>query len=301
MISATMKRRFIFLFLLIFLVVVGLSIVKSVSNRNPKKGELRIESQPVGSIFIDNKHLGRTPYRDKITTGEYVVKIIPESVVGTGGSWEGKVKIGPNSLTFINASLSESELTSAADVLWLEKVSGNKPELAVLTNPDGATIMLDNETKGAAPLILSNLSPGDHTLTIISSGFVSRTIKVKLTPGFKLISSIKLALSTGSGLISEASPSAQPSGTITPTPKVTGKTTPSPTVPDPAKPFVVIKDTPTGFLRVRMEPSTNATEAARVKPGEKYSLLDTKTGWYQISYETNKEGWVASQYADKIE
>ena len=54
-------------------------------------------------------------------------------------------------------------------------------------------------------------------------------------------------------------------------------------MPDPAKPFVTIKDTPTGFLRVRMEPSTAATEAAQVKPGEKYVFPKSEVNWKKIT------------------
>jgi N-acetylmuramoyl-L-alanine amidase len=64
---------------------------------------------------------------------------------------------------------------------------------------------------------------------------------------------------------------------------------------------VVIKNTPTGWLRVRMEPSLSATEAAKVKPGEKYTLLDEKNGWYKISYKEGEEGWISGRYAKKLD
>jgi len=71
--------------------------------------------------------------------------------------------------------------------------------------------------------------------------------------------------------------------------------------PPMAKPYVLIKETPTGWLRVRMEPSTTATEAAKVNPGEKYPLLEEKGGWYKIRYSGDKEGWISAQYATKFE
>jgi len=67
------------------------------------------------------------------------------------------------------------------------------------------------------------------------------------------------------------------------------------------KTIITIQDTPTGFLRVREEPSIEASEEAQVKPGDTFGLLDEKDGWYKINYEGKKEGWVYGQYAKKTE
>ena len=63
---------------------------------------------------------------------------------------------------------------------------------------------------------------------------------------------------------------------------------------------IKIKETGTGFLRVREEPSISASEAAQVKPGEEFDVLEEKNSWYKIEYEENKEGWVSGEYAEKI-
>jgi uncharacterized protein YgiM (DUF1202 family) len=104
-------------------------------------------------------------------------------------------------------------------------------------------------------------------------------------------------------MVVEPSPVASPSGKATPTPKVSlGKTaTSSALIADPSKPYVVIKDTPTGFLRVRIEPSTSASESGRVKPGEKYSIVDEKSGWYEIKFDGVNNGWISGQYTSKVE
>jgi hypothetical protein len=135
---------------------------------------------------------------------------------------------------------------------------------------------------------------------------LTRTLKIKTNDGYRVVASVKLALSPG-GLVPEASPTATPVGSEEePTPTRVGtptptKSVPSPTTPDPPKPFIIVQETPTGFLRVRMEPSTTATEAARVNPGEKYTIIDEDNGWYQIEYDEEKSGWVSGQYAEKVE
>jgi uncharacterized protein YgiM (DUF1202 family) len=50
-----------------------------------------------------------------------------------------------------------------------------------------------------------------------------------------------------------------------------------------------------------MEPSTSATEAARINPGDKFTILDTQNGWYQIRYDATNTGWVSGTYVDKVE
>lgn len=296
-----MKRKFGLLIVLFVIVLVIGGIIKLLSTRAPKEGELRVDSTPTVSVFLDNKHIGRTPIREKIASGEYTIRLVAESTTESIAPWQSKITVGPNLLTYINAALSESELSSAVDVLWLEKSVAGKPELSVITNPDGASVILDEITKGLTPITVSDLVVGDHTLTVSSPGFVTRTMKVKMTQGYKLIASLKLALSQGGVPTPEASPTASPAttgGTPTPTLKPGATATSSAT---PAKPYAVIKDTPTGFLRVRMEPSTSATEAGRVNPGEKYHIFDEKSSWYQISYDGTNKGWISGQYADKVE
>jgi len=296
-----MKRKFGLLIVLFIIVLVIGGIIKLLSTRAPKEGELRVDSTPTVSVFLDNKHIGRTPIREKIASGEYTIRLVAESTTESIAPWQSKITVGPNLLTYINAALSESELSSAVDVLWLEKSVAGKPELSVITNPDGASVILDEITKGLTPITVSDLVVGDHTLTVSSPGFVTRTMKVKMTQGYKLIASLKLALSQGGVPTPEASPTASPAttgGTPTPTLKPGTTATSSAT---PAKPYAVIKDTPTGFLRVRMEPSTSATEAGRVNPGEKYHIFDEKSTWFQISYDGTNKGWISGQYADKVE
>lgn len=300
--SSSMKRKigFFFTFVVILLIIGG--VVKLLASRSPKEGELRVDASPTVSVFLDNKHIGRTPLREKVTAGEYTIRLVAEDSTSDIAPWQAKITVGANLLTFVNAVLSDSELSSAVDVLWLEKSVAGKPELSIVTNPDGASVILDDVTKGITPITVSDVTAGDHTLTVTSPGFLTRTMKVKLTSGYKLITSMKLALSAAGGTSPEASPTASPapsSASITPTP--TGKQGSASSSATPPKPYAVIKDTPTGFLRVRLEPSTSATEAARVNPGEKYHIFTEKTSWYQISYDGTNKGWISSQYADKVE
>lgn len=304
MIVSRMKRKIGFFVGLLVILGIILGGVKLVGGSGPKQGMLKVVSTPTASVFLDNKHIGRTPVDTKIDAGSFIIRLVPETSTQTLASWEGNIKISPDILTYVNASLAESEFATAVDVLSLEKITSKLAEVSVATNPDGATVMLDGVTKGISPLSIPNIMAGDHTLAITSLGFVARNLKVKTTAGYKLNAIVKIALSGETPSSASSSPTPA-SGATSP-----GKTTPTPTkaaggATDPAKPFVTVKDTPdvreNGGLNVRLEPSKTSTVSAQVQPGEKFHLEDEKSGWYQIKYDLKNLGWISGQYAEKTE
>lgn len=265
---------------------------------NPQKTNkavLKLQSNPEATLFINNQHVGKTPYEEYVTPGEYTLKLIPDSTLDQIVSWEGKVTLTTGLLTYINRELGDKELTSAGEILQLEKISGNKAEVVVVSTPDGATVTLDGTEKGATPLIIDAISTGEHELTVSALGSVSRTVRIRATNGYKLTASFQLAISDTALPLSSPSPSASASASPKSSPK------PSSTPHIPTKPYVKILDTPTGFLRVRQAPSTAATESARVKPGEYYPFKDEQNEWFKIEYEAGKLGWISSKYAQKFE
>lgn len=273
------------LIVLIFLAVIVFGGYKLFSLRTGGTAGIKVLSTPITSIFLNDKLIGKTPYDDKYGSGEYILKLIPEGISSQAVSWQGKITLNPGVLTYVNRDLGTSELTSAGEILTLEKISQSLAQLLVVTQPDGATVIIDGSEKGAAPFGPSEVSPGEHEIAVTSPGFTTRTVRVSAPSGYKLLANIQLALAPGT----ETTPSAE----TTPTSRAGEKQV--------SKPYVLIKDTPTGFLRVRADASLSATEAARAKPGEKYPYLDEKSGWFKISYDTGKEGWISANYAEKVE
>ncbi len=283
---------------------------------------LKVNSNPEATVFLDNQNLGKTPLEIKYKPGSYTLKIVPETTVAQLLSWEGKVDLNANLLTFVNRDLGESELKSGGEILSLESVSGRKAEIAVVSKPDATEVTLGTESKGTAPLVLSDVEPGNYDLTVAATGYTSRTVKVKATSGYKLTANFQLVssdnvASPGADVLPESTSKPSPSSkaSTSPKPSASAKASASPSAAPSSKktatspppvPYVKILDTPTGFLRVRSEPSTSTgEEVARVNPGEYYSLLDEQessgTVWYKIEYATDKAGWVSGQYADKFE
>jgi hypothetical protein len=61
-----------------------------------------------------------------------------------------------------------------------------------------------------------------------------------------------------------------------------------------------ITDTPTGWLRVRAEPTEESEEIGRVYPKEEYSYTEEENGWYQIVLlDEDDSGWISGEYVTR--
>jgi len=298
------KSWLIIIAVILALILVGL-IVRNKFFGQPGPGAISVNVNPKSSVFIDSVRVGASPYtNEKVVSGEHTVKVTAEDTSLGLSSWEGKVDIMPNILTIINRNLGQSDSASSGEVFWLEKISSkDKAALAVVSVPDQAVVKIDGEPKGFAPVSIEDLNPGTYQIVVASTGYEERSIpSAKTFAGYKLIINVQLAKKIEG--IQEATPSGQVEATPKITPKATPspKVTPKPSVAPPEKPYVTIKETPTGWLRVREEPSASATEVARVNPGETLPYLnEQKSGWYKIEYAKDKEGWVSGAYVELTE
>jgi hypothetical protein len=303
----------LFLLLLLFALFGGFLAVKFfILDKQNASGRLKILSSPAAGVFVDNVPVGKTPYEDKYKVGEFMLKLIPEGESSQTASWQGKVKVYKNTLTYVNRELGISDVTSAGENFTSTRMetppkSSNYGEISVETEPVGSIVYLDNDEKGVAPLLLADVVKGDHELSVFMPGFFRRTHKVNVDPGYRVNASFKLSIDTTQQPPIAEEQKSTPSGEIKPTgtkPTDTKQVATKPTdalpIPqaDLTQPNVLIKDTPTGWLRVRSEPSLGGSESARIKPGETYLLLEEQAGWYKIKL-PDKDGWISSQYATK--
>ncbi len=291
-----MKNKLMLLLVLVMLFVGFVLIRFFVFDRQNAYGRIKVVSSPGASVFINNAIIGKTPFEDKYKTGEYLIKLIPEGTSTETASWNGKVTVFKNALTYVNRELGSSDITSAGEIFTTQKMTSppkdkNYGEIYIETEPQGAIITLDNDEKGIAPLILENVLRGDHEISVFMPGFFRRTQKINIDPGFRVNASFKLAID-------------QSQASVNTTPKEATESA------KPGTEYVIIDENPQGWLRVREDGSVESSEAAKVKPGEKYELMEEKTGWYKIKFNDNKdglyegefiEGWVSSEYSSKSE
>jgi hypothetical protein len=282
-----MKGKLSLLLILVLLFAGFVAVRFFIFDKQNEYGKLKIISSPTASVFLNSTLIGKTPYEDKYKVGEYLLKLIPETTATDTASWNGKINIYKNSLTYVNRELGSSDIASAGEVFTTVKMTktpknAESGEIYVETEPQGAIITLDNDEKGVAPAIMENVLRGDHELSIFMPGFFRRTQKVNVDPGYRVNASFKLAIDKSSSLAET---------TTTEDKQATDSA-------ETTKTKITIKDTPTGWLRVREEPTLNASESGKVNPGESFDLLEEKDGWYKISV-NGKDGWVSSEYSTK--
>lgn len=324
-----MQRKFLFLGIIAILLVIIFFLVRFfVLHRNPRQGVLKVSTNVAARVLLNNRDIGKTPLEQKVDVGEYTIRLVPDSTTRTLSSWQGRVVIGGNTVSFINRDLAETELTSAGEQLWLEKISGNATELSILSVPDGASVLVNDQSRGVTPLKITDLPAGEHTVVVTSPGFDSRTTRVRLNVGYRVVASVFMAISPsqianpivtpepsatqaatlqsapvadGEASNRIAMPTATPTSapTRTPTRTPTPQRTQSPTVASTVA-RVRILDTPIGFLRVRKEPSTAAEEIGRAEPGQEFSVIKQQGTWYNITFEQSS-GWISAQYAEPVE
>jgi len=294
-ISYTMKGKLL-VFLFLLLAFGGFIAFKFfVLDKRSVGGKLKVLASPVSSVFLDNKTIGKTPYEGETPVGEYMLKLIPEVTGTESASWQSKIKIYPNALTYVDRELGSSDLTSAGVILTAVKMTSapkkkDTGEVEVESEPAGAIVYLDNDEKGIAPLILSEVQVGDHELSVYVPGFFRRTQKINIDKGYRTVASFKLALDQSQKKIEEVT--ATEEGSLA-TKEASGSAS--------TKSFsIIIQDTPTGWLRVRSEPTLNSSEEAKVNPKEEFTVLEEKDGWYKIEYKKGETGWVSAQYVEKV-
>ena len=293
-----MKSKLSLLLILVLLFVGFVAVRFFILDKQNEYGKMKIISSPTASIFLNSTFIGKTPFEDKYKVGEYLLKLIPETSATDTASWNDKINIYKNALTYVNRELGSSDIASAGEIFTTTKMT-KKPsnsdsgEIYVETEPIGAIVTLDNDEKGVAPALMENVSRGDHELSVFMPGFFRRTQKINVDSGYRVNAAFKLAIDQSSSFTKEPDDKtkiASSSGTVA------GKT------------YVKIRDNPQGWLRVRIDGSIDASESAKVKPGESYEFLDEKTGWFKIKYNDNKdglvegeftEGWVSSEYSAK--
>lgn len=305
-----MKKKLI-IFSIVFLLFTLFIVVKFFILDASKQGILRVLSTPTATIFLNGNTIGRTSYDAEQKEGEYLIKLIPENVATETASWSEKIKIFKGTATVVRIDLGKSSLDTSAQIFYVIKsenkdLKDNEGEIEVEVEPAGSTILIDRDEKGISPSLITPVIRGEHELTVSSPGFFPRTEKINIEAGYRTVAKIKLAINQdyknmdilrkefdekNASESAAASPEAvlsTPSKTsFTPVSKVAGKT------------YIIISDTPTGFLRVRSEPSVTASESAQVNPKSRFEVMEEKTGWYKIMYEKDKYGWVYSQYAEK--
>src|SRR3990167_10787947 len=81
-----------------------------------KPAALQVSSIPEASVFLDGKHLGKTPYySDQLQSGTHTLKITASEAI-----YVQKINLYPQALTVVNRELNDNFMAQSGEILWLE-------------------------------------------------------------------------------------------------------------------------------------------------------------------------------------
>lgn len=273
-----MRRKIaLFVIPLIFVTAIFLIFVLVFNNDNAK-GALQVTSTPPSKVYLDGRIIGETPLclcdlPKFLDSKQYSIKLVPDD--NTLRPFEEKIKINPSVLTVVDRTFGKSESSTGA-IITLSDTGQKDPQVLMVSFPNKANIFLDNDLVGNTPLLLKKVTPSDHEIRIIKDGYMEKTIKIRAVEQYRVEIVAYL------GIKEEASTEAMLGS--------------SNNVLDNK---VTIESTPTGFLRVREQASLSSVEVGQVHPGDTFSIISEKDGWYEIKLSDGKTGWVSSDYAKK--
>lgn len=242
--------------------------------------ELVVISTPEAEVFLDDESIGNSPLSRSIQAGVHSLEIKKD------GYFSRTLKIDAREGYRLNASINLS-LDPLSDGGSRMNAGGSKIKVMDLSTAE-SLLLADYElwVQGAAFWAERDDTKNyDYFLTAEGKIYDADGSQVSLSSFSKQSKEITL------GYLGESGQSLSKTASATLS-KMRAAVTPS-------TPKVKILTTGVGFLRVRSGPGTNYSEIGKAYPGEKYNYLGKQGSWFKIKF-GNKEGWVSSQYAEKI-
>jgi serine/threonine protein kinase len=152
-------------------------------------GTLEINTNPQGAIvFVDGVQRGQTPAQVPLDPGQHTVEIRAD----------GQTRTVPVAIT-AGATVSQ--------YLELPKTKAQSGQLQVSSDPSGARVSVDGQPRGTSPLIVSDLTPGDHVVTLESDlGSISQAVRIEPGLSASLIVPLAPKGSSASGWLKLSAP-----------------------------------------------------------------------------------------------
>jgi hypothetical protein len=152
-------------------------------------GTLSVNTNPPGALVdVDGTPRGQTPISLSLTSGSHTLVV----------RGNGEPRTIPINVT-AGAQLSQYiELPVANSIIG---------QLAVRTEPAGATLIVDGVPRGKTPITLLDLTPGEHTVTLESDhGSVTQKVTIEAGIPASLVVPLGAAGTVASGWVSVTAP-----------------------------------------------------------------------------------------------
>jgi uncharacterized protein YgiM (DUF1202 family) len=245
----------------------------------PAYAKILVEGNKSATVYVDNQFVGKNPYIGKVKNRQVEVRVIPDDV--TIAPIEVRVNTLEGKSSLVKVYFAKDPTLNSNVIVYPESIGGRATEISIVSLPQTAQVRVDGQVKGFSPLKF-NATLGKHNVEVSFEGYRSETFEIETFEGVRMISVVNLGKDHDVVQSNFASP------------------TPEPKKIEVAQ--VEILDTPTGYLRVREEPSSQSKEIGQVNPGEKYDYLESNSdrSWHKIQLE-GLTGWVSSEYSKVLE
>jgi PEGA domain len=151
-------------------------------------GIVLVESNPAGvQVFVDGEARGLTPAKVSLKPGAHLIELRGR---GTPRVRSVMVEAGATVSHYVELAEASAPLTGSLDVR---------------SDPPGAKVKVDGHDAGIAPILVSNLQPGEHTVVLQNDhGTVRHTVTIE--PGLTAALVTPMAAGPQSGWISITAP-----------------------------------------------------------------------------------------------
>lgn len=281
-----MKRKIISTTIVIFGLLAILSAIFIWSGYFKKENAgIYVESDPQSEVFINGISKGTTPVDIVLAPNDYLVRVVPRNNdQNEFDDYETKISLVPGVKTIIKRNFNQNEDYSSGAIVSFKRLASKESYINVVSLPDGAQVSIDGKVVGYTPVKFKTIA-GDHTLSVLGEGYLTKQIPTRAYRGYELTASVKLAKSgaTNNNEVNEED-------------KLT------------LKPQIRINKTPSKQVSVKSGANIGFPEIAKVNENEVYDIIETGENgtWYKIilpdveGQPSGRHGWVSSEFATKI-
>jgi hypothetical protein len=183
------------LILLAGLLVFSVSLVFTLTDPLQKHSRAGLQIEyPSGSasVFIDDNYLGKAPLlEEKLQSGEYILKIIPDE--NNLSSLNLPIYLEKGTLTIIVYNPGENPRSSSSTIFELRKRTDKTSAVSFETYPENALISFDNQEVNFSPLTIEPVSPGEHHFLVNLPSYEAQDHSFLVLDGYETKITINLA------------------------------------------------------------------------------------------------------------
>jgi len=137
-------------------------------------GTLEVTSEPDAMFYVNGDYRGESPESTALSPGTYTIKISKPNYY----DYETSVTIKAEEIVKVEAKLQP--------LREIEEMSFGK--FTITTEPEGATVLIDEEEMGKTPLTLEKVVLGDHMVRIFKTGYYDHSTDKNIISGPNLLS-----------------------------------------------------------------------------------------------------------------